>query len=293
MYKQIYVNGCSFTYGYGLDIPEFLKELNKHNQSYPNWNSPKEELTKFREENNWPSVLQKHINIPVINEADFGGSFERAIRMTFDFISTQETPSDTLYIIEIPNAVRKDVWSLSDKKWKKITGDTSDWESYNDFEKDAIQNWYSCFENSHINMRKELLRLFMFASFLKEKKCDFLIIPSEQLFHIFLDEHGGYSQSDMDKYGDELSIIDKNIVKFEVDKQRHGGSLLKHDSSNFTPYEFFSTNLLVFYDSFLNMRLDTDAPELEDGHPSLEGHKKIGEGVYKYLEYYLKIKGEI
>ena len=47
--------------------------------------------------------------LPVTNEADFGGSWERVIRMVSNFILKHENPQEVLYILETPNSVRKDV----------------------------------------------------------------------------------------------------------------------------------------------------------------------------------------
>ena len=44
--------------------------------------------------------------------SDFGGSWERVIRMVSNFILKHENPQEVLYILEMPNSVRKDVWSI-------------------------------------------------------------------------------------------------------------------------------------------------------------------------------------
>ena len=41
--------------------------------------------------------------------------------MSFDYISKQSNPSDTLFIFDIPNAERYDWWSVSDDTFKKVT----------------------------------------------------------------------------------------------------------------------------------------------------------------------------
>lgn len=294
MYKQIYVNGSSFTYGYGLDMPSYLKHLNEVNPLYPEWNSEESLLIKFRENNCWPGILQEKIKIPVINEATFGGSFERVIRMAFEFVIKNPTPEDTLYILEIPNAVRKDVWSNEEKKWKKCAGSPGDWEPMSDFEKDAVIKWYTAFESHFVSFRKELRTLVGFAAFLREKKCDFLILPTEQLIHIKANHYKVIvdQKSDIETicefYYDEVSKLDKNIIKFEVEEGYNNGSLLKSNRSKYCEYSYYTTNLLVFYNDFLKQSFAHETPKMswESGHPNLEGHKKIGEQIFNYINYF-------
>ena len=141
MIKEIYVNGSSFTHGYGLDLPSFLKILNKSESEYPKWDASEEERTNFRISNNWPAKLQEKIKLPLTNEADYGGSWERVLRMTTDFVLKHENPSEVLYILEMPNAVRKDVWSIEDKRYKKVTGQTGWGEPHSQNEINAIENF--------------------------------------------------------------------------------------------------------------------------------------------------------
>ena len=119
MWKQIYVNGSSFSDGYGLNISEYLEVLNKYNGEYPSHKENSKVLNKFKNKNSWPGILESLINIPVINEASFGGSFERVIRMSFDFIFKQKDPTETLFILEVPNCERYDFWSVAEENTKK------------------------------------------------------------------------------------------------------------------------------------------------------------------------------
>ena len=211
--------------------------------------------------------------------------------MTFNFFLNQENPTETLYILEIPNSVRKDVWSIHDNKWKRVTGETSDWETYTPQEIHAIQNWYSCFETSEINFKKEITRLVGICSFLKENNCDFLILPTEQLHHIFSDNE--FNEIEYKKFNQLIQPLDLNLIKFKVDEKFDYGSLLEHQYSNFDLYKHYTTNLLVFYNDYLKLRFDNEVDILNDGHPNLEGHKKIGEGIYDYVQYFINKKRDI
>lgn len=290
MIKEIYVNGSSFTHGYGLDLPSFLKELNKYESEYPQWDAPEEERVNFRISNNWPTLLSKLRNLPVTNEADFGGSWERVIRMVSNFILKHENPQEVLYILEMPNSVRKDVWSTAESRYKKVTG-TGNWgEPYTNHELHAIESWYASFEEGWINFEKEIKRTIFLSSWLKELGCKFLIIPTEQLHELTPhDATPPFEEPEsMILLSKEIKKIDLNLLKFEVNEKHHGCSLLYHDKSNYTNnYEYWTTNMIVFYNDFIKGRIGNEQNGIDDGHPNLLGHQKIAEEVNRYINYYL------
>lgn len=288
MIKEIYVNGSSFTHGYGLDLPSFLKILNKSESEYPKWDASEEERTNFRISNNWPAKLQEKIKLPLTNEADYGGSWERVLRMTTDFVLKHENPSEVLYILEMPNAVRKDVWSIEDKRYKKVTGQTGWGEPHSQNEINAIENWYVQFANDTTNFEKEIRRLIEYSSWLKSLNCKHLIIPTEQLVHLIPDDENGATEF-MKITESELKKLDLNLIKFKVDRAHHGCSLLPNDKSDFSPHEYWTTNLLVYYNDFIGGGFNIEiSPNVIDKHPSLLGHKKISEQVYNYIQYFLE-----
>ena len=289
MIKEIYVNGSSFTYGYGLDLPSFLKELNKYEPEYPKWDASEEERVKFRIDNNWPTLLQNKINLPVTNEADYGGSWERVLRMTSDFILKHENPQEVLYILEMPNSVRHDVWSINDQRYKKVTGNVGWGEPYTNHEEHAIMNWYGSFEDGGINFVKEIKRTIFLCSWLKELGCKFLIIPTEQLEELRPDGQEGQEEPEsMKLLSNEIKKIDLNLVKFKVEKDWHGCSLLYHDKSDYTnDYEYWTTTMIVFYNDYIKGRIGNKENGIDDGHPNLLGHQKLSEEIYRYINYYL------
>ena len=70
-YKNLYINGCSFTAGHELD-DEYI----------------------------WPNLLSKELNCNLINQAKNGQSFESIVYNTVNHLSTLK-PSETLVIIGI------------------------------------------------------------------------------------------------------------------------------------------------------------------------------------------------
>ena len=109
-YEKFYVNGTSYTQGGGLEEPEkvgdeasvyrFYKEL----YDTPKWNS--------RSEVNYGARLSEELGIPCVNEAQSGGSCERMVRMTYDFIKKNWNRKDKLFLVlELPSLGRLDLWS--------------------------------------------------------------------------------------------------------------------------------------------------------------------------------------
>jgi len=287
MWKQIYVNGSSFSDGYGLNISEYLEVLNRYNGEYPSHKENSKVLNNFKKKNNWPGVLESLINIPVINEASFGGSFERVIRMSFDYIFKQKDPTETLFILEIPNCERYDLWSVAEERYKKVThidndilrnydatSITQNGEVFNRKEISTIIKFYNNFGNHRLKWFDETKNLIMFCSYLKSKNIDFIIIPTEQPSYC-----KDYIEPDiLDK---ECRFIEDNLIKFSVPKEYAYANITNIRSSDLG----YTNNLLVFYKDYhkKSFELETNG-ELDDSHPSLEGCKVIAEEIYKNIQ---------
>ena len=289
MWEKIYVNGCSFSDGYGLDIPEYLEVLNKYNPKYPIHTESKETLNNFRKNNSWPGVLESLINIPIVNEASFGGSFERVIRMSFDYISKQSNPSDTLFIFDIPNAERYDWWSASDDTFKKVThisgepntSQSQNGELFNPSEVDTIQKFYKFFGDDKRKWLDELRSLIFFCSFLKSKNIDFIIIPTEQLLY-------AREITDLKRWEKELKFIDEHVIRFEVpQKFTYSYLCVEHQKRNVD----YTENPLVFYQDYHKQTFkDETNGELDDTHPNLEGCRLMAHQIYENIKNkYIKV----
>ena len=80
--SHLVVNGCSFTYGQGLEN---------------------------RTENNWPAVLGRKLNVPVINMANPGAGCDRIFRTTQKyFYKTYKEKMSPFYIIAWSGALRRE-----------------------------------------------------------------------------------------------------------------------------------------------------------------------------------------
>lgn len=84
--SHLVVNGCSFTYGQGLEN---------------------------REESNWPALLSKKLGVPVINLANMGAGCDRIFRTTHEyFIKDVGNNNNPFYIIAFSGALRREEWQV-------------------------------------------------------------------------------------------------------------------------------------------------------------------------------------
>ena len=84
--KTLFVNGCSWTYGGGLDRP------NRQNQfNFPYEPGTKEHLEYIHNEIVWPAHVKKLMNFDrCVNLAEGCGSNQRICRTTFDWVNQQD-----------------------------------------------------------------------------------------------------------------------------------------------------------------------------------------------------------
>jgi len=114
-FNSIYVNGSSFSCGNGLDLIEIKKiykeklniEIQKHiDFSYPN-------------------IIATNFKTKIINEAVPGGSLNRLIRKTYQFIFDKKNISkNTLFILELPPMWRDEFYSNKLDRFINITWGT-------------------------------------------------------------------------------------------------------------------------------------------------------------------------
>ena len=102
--KTLFVNGCSWTYGGGLDRPSRKNQFN-----LPHEPGTKEHLDYVHANIVWPAHVKKLMNFDkCVNLAEGCGSNQRICRTTFDWVNEQdeETLKNTTVIIQ---------WSCEDR----------------------------------------------------------------------------------------------------------------------------------------------------------------------------------
>ena len=242
MITGIYGNGCSFMYGYFLDNPTIAKHYDFVNSK------SKEELIQYRKENNYLSLLGKHMNLPVINESDFGGSMTRVIRMTYDFIiKNYDTAQNYIYILEYPPDYRMEVWSNTQKKYIKFNYTTymNDNDFYEPIEINSLNKMSMYHMNPELDKIEEYKSLLGLVHFMESLNLKFHIIMMETNNSLFYNNL-------FKKYYIPFITDDTNLIAYcALNKCRFNEEL--------------GNNITI------------------DNHPSYNGHKLIANKIYQYL----------
>jgi len=146
--KNLYINGCSFTYGYKL---------------------PKEQT--------WPELLSKKLNLNLINESKNGQSFQS---ITFNSINTlsELNPENTIVIVGLTWETRYMIQfgnetldvspsCLNSEQSHEVKNVFAKYYKY------LVENDKNLSENQHKNLITNLISL---QSFLKQNKFEYRII---------------------------------------------------------------------------------------------------------------------
>lgn len=115
-YEMFYVNGTSYTQGGGLEEPEKVGEDGSVYRFYKEIYGT--EKWKSRSDVNYGARLSEELGIPCVNEAQSGGSCERMVRMTYNFIWENWDRKDKFFLIlENPDGSRSEVYYKGNKSY--------------------------------------------------------------------------------------------------------------------------------------------------------------------------------
>lgn len=122
-YKKFYVNGTSHSQGGGLEEPELrgdsVMSLYEEKCGTPKWSG--------REEVNFAARLSSIIGIEGLNEAQSGGSVERIVRMSYDWIlDNWEDRKKIFLILENPDASRFEAFYKPTKDYYIVNSNVED-----------------------------------------------------------------------------------------------------------------------------------------------------------------------
>ena len=145
IYNNIYSCGSSFSCSGGLNWPEVkLLYKNIHDIEFNN-----------EVDNSYPNLISNHYNIKISNESIAGGSANRLIRKTYQFIHNHQLESkNSLFLLEIPPMWRDEFYSNQFDKTFNIT-----WGVLKDIN-DKTQIANGNFDLSTLNVKQFLLEYF-------------------------------------------------------------------------------------------------------------------------------------
>lgn len=244
--KNLYVNGCSWTDGDVLDYSKIPQHFG---------------LTGMGRNYSYPTLVANQFKYNLIDESRYGGSINRIIRMCWEYIISQNNLiNETIFILEIPNGFRDEIYSNQYNKYFNITGgllsnpkdQTEYGTEWNDIKKDVINNYYN-FNNFDEFSKKEYIGLMGLISYIKTYTNKIYLIQPYDV---------------VNKYGLYYNIInDTNIIK------------LSDNTFNLNEYN-------LIQDMCKNEKLSIGHElnnGIEDTHPGISGHKKISEIIIKHI----------
>jgi len=247
-FDKIYVNGCSFSCAGGLQWNE-IKKLYKSKLSIDIDNH-----MDFA----YPTLVAKHFNIPIDNESVSGGSINRLVRKTYEYIYKNISDvKDTLFILEIPPMWRDEIWSNKLDRTLNITSgllhypdtdltDISNGYGRHEFKKiyNEVLMYFDSFINPDFEDKKSFNSIVGLIAFMKSLDINYVILDNSH-FHSYLNKNN----LRQDKF---------NFCFFE----------------NIEMHRWFKLNKLTIDDELgVNM----------DGHAGVDGNVKISKFVIDYI----------
>ncbi len=186
--KKIFVSGGSHCIGGGFNwqhVRDIYEKLNIE--------------IKNQYDVTYPKIVAEHFQSEIIFEGDFGGSINKMIRKTYEYIFSQNF-IDTFFIFEVPPGWRDEFYSNNLKRMVNMTignvlspdDETELASGYNSndmhlIHKD-ISNYFYNFVDYELDKRKWFMNFIGLLSFLKLNQINYLIIDTGD-FQQFLNKN--------------------------------------------------------------------------------------------------------
>jgi hypothetical protein len=259
--KKLYINGSSITQGWPLNRKSIIDLYHKH-YNIEKWADGDPDDVMDSEVNrlvNWPTRLSKLLNVDLVDESRHGGSINRVIRMTYEYIENNNI-DDTLFILEFPSGYRDELFLIKlDRIFNVTIGNVQDiedgTESRDDNKKvfNELNSYFKNFVDQETHFKKEFLSFAGLISYMKLMNVNFLII----------------NQSITDEYSNYYPQIFKSLdIEDRIVKWDGGDCIVK------------------WYWNDNNLHIGGDFKHInghDDYHPGYFGHIKIAEYLNKYL----------
>ena len=261
VFNHIYTNGCSFMWGHGHNHPPTFKHFEETKDiDISNWKPTSyyqffNEFDWVREAFNFPALIGREFNCKVTNEAIFGGSLDRVVRKTYDWIiNNTALAQETLFILEWPIGIRGELYSLYHSRYVNYTSGLDNFDNVDEDVWKNVMNYYQHFVDEEKKDKNDLYMFIGLLSFLKNNNLQYLIIVDE-----------GYDK------------IEKLHIK-AIDE------LIKPHLVNFEDWDNkFSLVGFYFNHHIATFSNDTNK-EFDDNHNSFRGSKLIAEKIIKNIK---------
>lgn len=248
-FSKIYANGCSFTCAGGINF-EFVRRKYKEILNI----DLDDDYIKYA----YPNIIGNEFNIEVINQSVSGGSVNRLIRKTYQYVyDNQSSISETLFILELPPMWRDEIYCNKLDRFMNVTSGTILMQSnemkdiangfdVTDIRKvhENLQSYFYNFVNTDIEYKKSMNNLLGLIHFLKHNDITVLLIDNT-IFEKFL----------------------------HINNTHHNFNFVKFD--NFEMQEWFIKNKWTINDELGTKDVD--------GHAGINGNQQIANKILNYL----------
>jgi len=250
--KKVICIGTSFTEGDGL---------NPDNSTHfaVQWYLDKKNIRVNMADYSWPAILEKSLNVPVINLGKSGSSIEYLIRNVEEILE-QEDCKNTLFILEYSSWGRTELWSTAYNQWVVANWGPTDG---ND-----ASSGYSVMMSTDYNFGEQLDSKYfkIYESFLNN----------------FFNEHEFLIQRDRN-FLNLLYKLDKENVNYQILtlETPYLEGLDSHTLVNNN--KLLDENLWAFVENNkLSITHETNG-EVKNPHPSITGHEYLAKLFYSTL----------
>ena len=290
MFNKIYSNGCSFMWGHhhnnpwyfkyfeetkDIDISKFLEECKNHSQqkentqyTNPNVFKPFNEFDWVREKYNYANRVADELGIKLINESIFGGSANRVIRKTVQYIieNTEEDLKSTLFLIEIPPPGRNEMYFCNENRYVNFAGDNN-FDSIKQENFNFVIEWYQKSFDEGIHLISEYQQWYLLLNLFISKNIQFKFIQSDDKTFGLRNVDEKYSKyANFEKLIQIQKEINKNSIKFETNE---GGT----------------HHMTKWYSDIYKAKFSDDTEGISfDGHNSIRGSKLIAYQIVKCIK---------
>jgi len=272
-FKTIYLNGCSFMWGVGHSNPSVFKYFDEtknidvsHGEHF-NGKTLFNNYDWVRQDTNISGRLKKHYEgLPLIDESIYGGSLQRVVRKTYNWIfNNDKQAKETLFILEWPIGVRNEMYIPLQKRYVNYTANFDNFDNIDPYlHRLMINEIAPNFFADGVAFLEDLQALVGLLSYIKSIGGTYLILLDEFPFDKISEETVSYVNKHQIKNILNNTIV-PNAVVFEKDGKK-------------------TRSMIEYYREYEEATFTIDTMgELVDDHNSIRASKLITEQIIKNI----------
>ena len=273
LFKTIYLNGCSFMWGVGHSNPPVFKyfdETKNIDTSHGEHFNGKTLFNNYdwvRQDTNISGRLKKHYEgLPLIDESIYGGSLQRVVRKTYNWIfNNDKQAKETLFILEWPIGVRNEMYIPLQKRYINYTANFDNFDNIDPYlHRLMINEIAPNFFAEDVAFIEDLQALVGLVSYIKNIGGTYLLLLDEFPFDKIPEQTTSYVSKHQIK-NILNNIVVPNAVVFEKDGKK-------------------TRSMIEYYREYEEATFTIDTMgELVDDHNSIRASKLITEQIIKNI----------